>query len=114
MRLNGAADRKEPEDSVLEKLGPGLITGAADDDQAASRPTPRVVRSSSTPCSGRCSLHTRLWSVSKLLVSGSGLAGNIRRHYPPAMLYSLVSLLLIANTITSEPISLQWQTPRHY
>jgi Mn2+/Fe2+ NRAMP family transporter len=32
-------------------------------------------------------------------VSGYGLAGNIRRHYPPWVLYGLVSLLLAANTI---------------
>ncbi|MGZ5819831.1 MAG: NRAMP family divalent metal transporter, partial [Burkholderiaceae bacterium] len=32
-------------------------------------------------------------------VSGHGLATNIRRHYPAWLLYGIVSLLLIANTI---------------
>ncbi|MEJ7670637.1 MAG: divalent metal cation transporter [Casimicrobiaceae bacterium] len=32
-------------------------------------------------------------------VTGNGLAANIRRHYPPALLYGVVGLLLIANTI---------------
>jgi Mn2+/Fe2+ NRAMP family transporter len=32
MALKSTADWKDPQDSVLEKLGPGLITGAADDD----------------------------------------------------------------------------------
>jgi Mn2+/Fe2+ NRAMP family transporter len=32
-------------------------------------------------------------------VTGRGIAGNIRRHYPPWLLYVLVGLVLIANTI---------------
>ena len=32
-------------------------------------------------------------------VSGQGLAGNIRRHYPAWLLYAIVMLLLVANTI---------------
>lgn len=32
-------------------------------------------------------------------VTGQGLAANIRRHYPPWLLYGIVLLLLIANTI---------------
>ncbi len=32
-------------------------------------------------------------------VTGYGLAGNLRRHYPPALLYGVVAILLIANTL---------------
>ncbi len=32
-------------------------------------------------------------------VTGQGLVANIRRHYPPWLLYGMVLLLLIANTI---------------
>src|ERR1700680_84051 len=32
-------------------------------------------------------------------VTGVGIAGNIRRHYSPMVLYPLVALLLIANVI---------------
>ena len=32
-------------------------------------------------------------------VSGEGLAANIRKHYPPWLLYSIVTLLLLANII---------------
>ena len=32
-------------------------------------------------------------------VTGHGLAGNMRRHYPAPVLYLLVGLLLVANTI---------------
>ena len=32
-------------------------------------------------------------------VTGRGLAGNIRRHYPVALFYPLVGLPVVANTI---------------
>ncbi len=32
-------------------------------------------------------------------VTGRGLAGNLRRHYPAWLLYPLVGLLVVANTI---------------
>src|SRR5262249_29822629 len=32
-------------------------------------------------------------------VTGKGLAGNMRRHYPLSLLYGLVGLLLVANVI---------------
>ena len=32
-------------------------------------------------------------------VTGDGLAANIRKHYPPWLLYGIVTLLLVANTI---------------
>jgi len=32
-------------------------------------------------------------------VSGHGLATNIRQHFPPGLLYTIVGLLLVANTI---------------
>ena len=33
------------------------------------------------------------------LVTGTGLAGNIRRQYPKGLLYAAVTLLFLANTI---------------
>jgi len=32
-------------------------------------------------------------------VTGQGLAANIRKHYPPWLLYGIIALLLVANTI---------------
>jgi NRAMP (natural resistance-associated macrophage protein)-like metal ion transporter len=104
-RLNGAANRKQPEESVLEKLGPGLITGAADDD-----PSGIAAYSQGGAQFGYSLLWTLFFTYPLMVgiqvvsarigrVSGYGLAGNIRRNYPPAMLYFLVSLLLVANTI---------------
>ena len=33
------------------------------------------------------------------IVTGRGLAGNLRRHFPRPLLYAVVTLLLVANTI---------------
>jgi NRAMP (natural resistance-associated macrophage protein)-like metal ion transporter len=96
---------KAPNDSFLGKLGPGLITGAADDD-----PSGIAAYSQAGAQFGYSLLWTLFFTypltvgiqvVSARIgrVSGYGLAGNIRRHYPPWVLYGLVSLLLIANTI---------------
>jgi NRAMP (natural resistance-associated macrophage protein)-like metal ion transporter len=91
--------------SVLEKLGPGLITGAADDD-----PSGIAAYSQAGAQFGYNLLWTLFFTYPLMVgiqvvsarigrVSGYGLAGNIRRHYSPAMLYALIGLLLIANTI---------------
>jgi Mn2+/Fe2+ NRAMP family transporter len=32
-------------------------------------------------------------------ITGKGLAGNMRRHYPGALIYPLIALLLVANII---------------
>ena len=89
----------------MAKLGPGLITGAADDDPSGI----------ATYAQGGAQFgYSLLWTlfltyplmvgiqiVSACIgrVSGLGLAGNIRRHYSAWLLYGLVSLLVLANTI---------------
>src|SRR5450631_3109067 len=100
-----AASPKTPDDSLLEKLGPGLITGAADDD-----PSGIAAYSQGGAQFGYSLLWTLFFTYPLMVgiqvvsarigrVSGYGLAGNIRRHYPKWVLYGLVSLLLVANTI---------------
>ncbi|HEX7935524.1 MAG TPA: divalent metal cation transporter [Paraburkholderia sp.] len=91
--------------SWLEKLGPGLITGAADDD-----PSGIATYSQAGAQFGFNMLWTVIITYPLMVaiqvisarvgrVSGHGLATNIRRHYPPWLLYSAVLLLLVANTI---------------
>ena len=93
------------EQSWLKKLGPGLITGAADDD-----PSGIATYSQAGAQFGFNMLWTVLFTYPLMVgiqmisarigrVSGHGLADNIRRHYPGWLLYSIVGLLLIANTI---------------
>ncbi len=95
----------DPNTSWLRKLGPGLITGAADDD-----PSGIATYSQAGAQFGFNMLWTVLFTYPLMVgiqmvsarigrVSGHGLATNIRRHYPGWLLYSVVGLLLIANTI---------------
>src|SRR6202165_1390584 len=96
---------KPSAESILEKLGPGLITGAADDD-----PSGIAAYSQGGAQFGYSLLWTLFFTYPLMVgiqrvsarigrVSGYGLAGNIRRNYPAPMLYGLISLLLVANTI---------------
>ena len=95
----------EPETPWFRKLGPGLITGAADDD-----PSGIAAYSQAGAQFGFNMLWTVLLTFPLMVaiqivsarigrVSGHGLAGNIRRHYPRWLLYCVVILLLVANTI---------------
>ncbi|MFM0620147.1 divalent metal cation transporter [Paraburkholderia nemoris] len=91
--------------SWVEKLGPGLITRAADDD-----PSGIATYSQAGAAFGYNILWTILLTYPLMVaiqvisarigrVSGHGLATNIRRHYPAWLLYGAVILLLVANTI---------------
>jgi NRAMP (natural resistance-associated macrophage protein)-like metal ion transporter len=99
-------DIKEPErPKVLEILGPGLITGASDDD-----PSGIATYSQAGAQFGFDLGWTLLFSwplmcaiqeISARIgrVTGRGLAGNLRLHYPMAMVSGLVALLVVANLI---------------
>ena len=101
------ADNKKQSDQQtwLSKLGPGLITGAADDD-----PSGIATYSQAGAQFGFNALWTLIFTYPFMVaiqvisakigrVSGHGLATNIRRHYPAWLLYGIVGLLLVANTI---------------
>lgn len=87
------------------ELGPGLTTGAADDDPSGIATYSQV--------GARYGLQL-IWLplftypfmavVQEMcarigLVSGRGLAANIRQHYSPAVLYGATSLLFFANVL---------------
>ncbi|PRC92991.1 NRAMP family divalent metal transporter [Solimicrobium silvestre] len=87
------------------QLGPGLITGAADDD-----PSGIATYSQAGAQFGYNMLWTLVLTYPFMVaiqvisakigrVSGHGLATNIYRHFPAWLLYFLVGLLLVANTI---------------
>lgn len=91
--------------SLWARLGPGLITGAADDD-----PSGIATYSQVGAGFGYGILWTAFFTFPLMVgiqtvsarigrVTGHGLAANIRRHYPPWLLYGIVVMLLIANTI---------------
>jgi NRAMP (natural resistance-associated macrophage protein)-like metal ion transporter len=89
----------------VELLGPGLITGAADDD-----PSGVSTYSVTGAAFGYAPLWTALFSFplmaavqlmcSRLgMVSGRGLAGVIRRRYPRPVLWAACTLLVVANVV---------------
>ncbi len=84
-------------------LGPGLVTGASDDD-----PSGITTYSVAGASLGYGMLWTAVITFPLMaaiqlicarigLVSGLGLAGAVRRHYPRPLLYGACLLLLVAN-----------------
>src|SRR5437660_1526521 len=91
----------------LRALGPGIITGASDDD-----PSGIGTYAMAGAFFGYSMLWTAIFTFPLMasvqficakvgLVSGRGLAGVIRRHYSPWLLYPVVFGLLIGNTINA-------------
>ena len=99
--------KPNPAKRLLKILGPGFITGASDDDPSGIG-TYAVTGARFGP--------TFLWAAwvtfplmtaiqficAKIgMVSGQGLAGVLKNHYPRWLLYVMVTGLLIANTINA-------------
>jgi NRAMP (natural resistance-associated macrophage protein)-like metal ion transporter len=89
----------------VKQLGPGLITGAADDD-----PSGIATYSQAGAQFGYNMLWTVLFTYPLMVgiqmvsarlgfITGKGLAANVRSVFPLPVLYGIVGLLLIANTI---------------
>lgn len=92
---------------LLKILGPGIISGASNDDPSAIGTY--VTAGASF---GLATLWTALFTFPLIavvtfmcakvgMVSGTGLAGVLRKHYPRRLLYALVFPLVIANTINA-------------
>ena len=91
--------------SVWQCLGPGLITGAADDDPSG------IATYSQTGAKFGLETLWTLWLTYPLMVAmqyvsaligrvtGAGLAHNIRQRYPAPVLYAIIAALFVANTI---------------
>ena len=90
---------------VLQILGPGLITGASDDDPSGIATYSQVGAQFGFAMSWvmlfSFPLMAAIQETSARIgrATGEGIAGNIRRHYPLWLLRVIVALLLIANTI---------------
>ena len=89
----------------FSSLGPGLITGASDDDPAGI---------ATYSIAGAQARYSTLWTVlftfplmsavqemcARIgLVTGHGLAGVMRLHYPKLLLYPIAFLVVVANII---------------
>lgn len=90
---------------VAKVIGPGVLTGASDDD-----PSGIATYSDAGARFGLPFLWTTLFSIPFMIaiqevcarlgrVTGKGLAGNIRQHFSPWVLYPVVLLLAIANIV---------------
>ena len=97
---------KQPErPKLLQVLGPGLIAGASDDDPSGI--------ATYSQAGAQFGLNM-LWAVAVTYplmvgiqlvsarigrVTGHGLAFNIGRHFPRPVLYAVICLLIVANTL---------------
>ena len=87
------------------RLGPGLITGAADDDPSGIATYSQAGAQFGVGMVWSVFLTTPLMVGIQVVcarigrVTGHGIARNLRDYYPRPLLWSVVSLLAIANTI---------------
>jgi NRAMP (natural resistance-associated macrophage protein)-like metal ion transporter len=99
------APRKPPGKGLWAALGPGLITGASDDD-----PSGIATYSQAGAQFGFAMCWVMLFTFPLMAaiqeisgrigrVTGQGIAGNIRAHYSKPLLRGIVGLLLVANII---------------
>ena len=86
-------------------LGPGLITGASDDDPSGIATYSQAGAQFGYNLGWTLLFTYPLMCAIQLIsaqigrVTGRGLAGNIRRYFPAWLLYPLIGLLVVANTI---------------
>ncbi|BEU28372.1 divalent metal cation transporter [Paraburkholderia sp. 22B1P] len=97
---------KQPEHSkLLQIMGPGLITGASDDDPSGIATYSQVGAQFGYGLAWTLlfsyPLMAAIQEISARIgrVTGYGIAGNLRRHYSPWLSRAIVGMLLIANVI---------------
>jgi len=89
----------------FRSLGPGLVTGAADDDPSGIGTHSQVGAQFGYGLAWTFVLSFPLMVVIQQVaadigrVTGAGIARNLRRHYPRPLLWAMVTLLLVANVV---------------
>lgn len=106
--IQEVAEETVPRSSVarfLRALGPGLITGAADDDPSGIGTYSQIGAQFGYGLSWTIvlcfPLMVAIQEVAAQIgrVTGAGIARNLRRHYPRPLLQTVVALLLLANIV---------------
>src|SRR3954466_5774295 len=103
--ITGSPDEKRRFRRFFSNLGPGLITGAADDD-----PSGISTYSVAGASFGYAPLWTALFSFPLMaavqlmcarlgMVSGRGLASSVRLRYPRWVLWGACLLVVVANVV---------------
>jgi len=105
MKADNPRDTDEEQHrSFLSVLGPGLVTGAADDDPSGIGTHSQIGAQFGYGLAWTFVLSFPLMVVIQEVaanigrVTGVGIARNLKRHYPRA-LWTMVSLLLVANVV---------------
>ena len=107
MNIRPSSDQiKQPDRPKLaDIMGPGLITGASDDDPSGIATYSQAGAQFGYSLGWTLLLTYPLMCAIQMIsaqvgrVTGKGLAGNMRRHYPAPVIYPLIALLLVANII---------------
>ena len=90
---------------LWQVLGPGLITGAADDDPSGIGTYSQAGAQFGFQLGWTLVLTFPLMVVIQAIsarlgrTTGRGIAGNLRKYYPAWLLHSVVALLFVANTL---------------
>ncbi|MFM0725925.1 divalent metal cation transporter [Paraburkholderia strydomiana] len=115
-RAAGEASRRAPRKRLgalfarlrehpLSRIGPGLITGVADDDPSGIATYSQAGAQFGLNMLWTMPLAFPLMAAIQCMcanlgrVTGKGLAANIKEAFPPVVLYAVVLLLLLANTL---------------
>ena len=89
----------------LKTLGPGLITGASDDDPSGigtySQAGAQLGFGIGWTMLLTYPLMVAIQEISARIgrVTGHGIAGNVCRHFPQPLLWALLTMLFVANTV---------------
>jgi Mn2+/Fe2+ NRAMP family transporter len=99
------APNQPPNKGLWAALGPGLITGASDDDPSGIATYSQVgAQFGFSMCWVMLFIYPLMAAIQEISgrigrVTGQGIAGNIRKHYSQWLLRGIVALLLVANII---------------
>ena len=104
-RAQKKPSKNEGQESFLQRLGPGLITGASDDDPSGigtySQAGAQIGFGIGWTMLITYPLMAAIQEISGRIgrVTGHGIAGNVCRNFPAPVIWSLIVLLFVANTI---------------
>src|SRR6478672_13780725 len=99
------SEAETEEAGFLRRHGPGLITGAADDDPSGIGTHSQIGAEFGYALAWTFTLSFPLLAVIQIVsaeigrVTGRGIAANLRRHYPKPLMWLAVSLLVVANVV---------------
>lgn len=103
---------------LWQVLGPGLITGAADDDPSGIATYSQAGAQFGFQLAWTLVLTYPLMVVIQAIcarigrTTGRGIAGNLRAHYSTWLLQSVVALLFVASTLNiSADLGVRWLRP---